>query len=254
MPIIMFNDDRSDFAAPIVAFLYIALASIMAMVYEICVDSAIAETDLTIALLLSIGGLVIAGFNMFKGYLPEGFSVALFALYMAAFTAGYSIPAAIGLGVLFAFCAFVCYRTGITDLAVIDAIAAVVSVLMLGIEMHEAIRALVCIAGFVPALVALYVAYYDWTFAQEVIESYEEEFLGDMDEDGCCCCGDEECDCGEHPEGCTCEECTGKESDAPAEDAPAEEPAEAPAEDAPAEEAVAEETSEEAESEEEKKE
>lgn len=206
----MINDDRSDFAAPIVAFLYIALASIIAMVFEICVDSAIAETDLSIVLLLSIGGLVIAGFNMFKGYLPEGFSVALYALYLACFSYGYSIPAAIGLGVLFAFCAFVCYKTGIMDLAVIDAIAAVVSVLMLGLEIHESVRALMCIAGFVPGLIALYVAYCDWTFAQEVIESYESEFLGD--EDGCCCC-DDECDCEEHPEGCTCDECAGKDSE-----------------------------------------
>ncbi len=250
----MFNDDRSDFAAPIVAFLYIALASILAMVFEICTDSEIAESDFSLSLLLSIGGLVIAGFNMFKGYLPEGFSVAMFALYLASFGYGASIPASIALGVLFAFCAFVCYRTGIIDLAVIDGIAAVVSLLMLGVDVHEAVRALVCIAGFVPALVALYVAYYDWTFAQEVIESYEEEFLGD--DDGCCCCGDEECDCGEHPEGCTCEQCAGKESEEHPEGCTCERCAGKESEEPAAseEEPAAEETSEEAVPEEEKKE
>jgi hypothetical protein len=44
-------------------------------------------------------------------------------------------------------------------------------------------------------------------FAQEVIESYEDEFLGD----DCCC--DDECDCEEHGEGCTCEQCAPKDSE-----------------------------------------
>ena len=250
----MFNDDRSDFAAPIAVFLYIALASLISMVYVICLDSEILERDLSITYFLCISGLVIAGFNLYKGYLAEGFSVALFALFLTAFDYGLSVPIAVGLGLLFAFCALVSYKTGVLDLAIIDAIAALVSVLMIGVDVHESVRALVCILGFIPAAIALYVAFCDWTFAQEIIESYEDEFLGD-----------DECDCEDHPDDCTCECCQGKEEapadevpeaseeeapaeseeapaeveEAPAEEVPAEEPAEAnasePAEEAPAE-------------------
>ena len=230
----MFNDDRSDFAAPIAVFLYIALASLISMVYVICLDSEILERDLSITYFLCISGLVIAGFNLYKGYLAEGFSVALFALFLTAFDYGLSVPIAVGLGLLFAFCALVSYKTGVLDLAVIDAIAALVSVLVIGVDVHESVRALVCILGFIPAAIALYVAFCDWTFAQEIIESYEDEFLGD-----------DECDCEDHPDDCTCECCQGKE-EAPAEEsaeaveeAPAEESAEAPAsEEAPAEESA----------------
>lgn len=226
----MYNDDRSDFAAPIAAFLFIALASLISMVYVICIDSEIWENDLNITYFLCIGGLVIAGFNLYKGYLAEGFSVALFALFLACFDYQMSIPLAVGLGLLFAFCAMVSFKTGIMDLAVIDAIAAVVSVVMLGVEVHEAVRSLICILGFVPAAIALYVAFCDWTFAQEIIESYEDEFLGDDDECECCC--------EDHPDDCTCECCSEAK-----EEAPAEEPAES--EEAPAEEAPAEEPAEE---------
>ena len=223
----MFNDDRSDFAAPIAVFLYIALASLISMVYVICLDSEILERDLSITYFLCISGLVIAGFNLYKGYLAEGFSVALFALFLTAFDYGLSVPIAVGLGLLFAFCALVSYKTGVLDLAVIDAIAALVSVLMIGVDVHESVRALVCILGFIPAAIALYVAFCDWTFAQEIIESYEDEFLGD-----------DECDCEDHPDDCTCECCQGKE-EAPAEEAPAEsEEAPAEAEEAPAEESA----------------
>ena len=230
----MFNDDRSDFAAPIAVFLYIALASLISMVYVICLDSEILERDLSITYFLCISGLVIAGFNLYKGYLAEGFSVALFALFLTAFDYGLSVPIAVGLGLLFAFCALVSYKTGVLDLAIIDAIAALVSVLMIGVDVHESVRALVCILGFIPAAIALYVAFCDWTFAQEIIESYEDEFLGD-----------DECDCEDHPDDCTCECCQGKEEvpaeEAPeaVEEAPAEESAEAPAsEEAPAEESA----------------
>ena len=74
--------------------------------------------------------------------------------------------------------------------------------------MHPAMEALMCVVAFVPVFIALYVAYCDWTFAQEVIESYEDEFLGDD-----CCCEDDECCCEEHGEGCTCEQCAPKDSE-----------------------------------------
>ena len=202
----MYNDDRSDFAAPIAVFLYIALIFITITVYRMCMSSEIPEIDMNISYVLGVGGLVLAGFNLYKGYLCEGFSAALFALFILVFDFGMSIPVSVGLGVLFAFCAFVCYKVGVIDLAVIDLCAAILALLSHSVEMHPAMEALMCIIAFVPVCIALYVAYCDWTFAQEIIEDYEDELLGDECD---CGCGDEECDCEEHPEGCTCEKCAG---------------------------------------------
>ena len=210
----MYSEDRSDFAAPIAAFLFIALVTIMSMVYKICVSSEFLEINIGSLAVIGIAGLVIAGFNLYKGYLPEGFSVALFSVY--TFVLGtLSIPAAVGLGIMFAFCALVCYTTGILDLAIINGCFAIISVFTLGTLQHPAAEAIVSILMIVPALVALYVAYCDWTFAQEVLESYEDEFLDDECD---CCCDDPDCDCGddcccqeEHPEGCTCDDCAAKE-------------------------------------------
>ncbi len=230
----MFNDDRSDFAAPIAAFLYIALAALLTMVYVICLDSSIWQRGMPLTYFLGLGGLVIAGFNLYKGYLAEGFSVALFVLYVLAFDAGGSVPVAVGLGVLFAFCALVSYKTGILDLAIIDAIAAVSATLLVGVEVHESVRALVCILGFASVFIALYVAYCDWTFAQDIIESFEDDFL------------DDECDCEDHPEGCTCECCADKADEEAAEEPAAEETAEAEEAPAQAEEAAEEPAAEEA--------
>ena len=212
----MFNDDRSDFAAPIAAFLFIALASAVFVAYSICAQSGIPQSDISLLIYLGVIGFIIAGFNLYKGYLAEGFSVGLFSLLvLALFNMALSIPAAVGLCVLFAFCALVCCMTGIMDLAIIDCIAAIISITTLGVDLHASVDALVCILGFIPAVIALYVAYCDWTFAQEIIESYEDEFLG-------CDCEDEECDCGEHHDGCCCEECCSEDA-APAEDAAVEE-------------------------------
>ena len=204
----MYNDDRSDFAAPIAVFLYIALIFITITVYRMCMSSDLVQIDMNLSYVLGVGGLVLAGFNLYKGYLCEGFSAALFALFILAFDYGMSIPTAVGLGLLFAFCAFVSYKVGVMDLAAIDAFAAVLALLSRSVEMHPAMEALMCVVAFVPVFIALYVAYCDWTFAQEVIESYEDEFLGDD-----CCCEDDECCCEEHGEGCTCEQCAPKDSE-----------------------------------------
>ena len=251
----MMIDDRSDFAAPVAAFLYIAMVATISVAFGICKANGSVEMDTSMFYFLGVGGLVVAGFNLFKAYLAEGFSTALFALLLLTMDAGYSIPATIGLGILFFFCALVSYSCGIKDIALIDALTGVIVICTLGVEMHMAIVALVLILGAVPAVIAFYVAYNQWTYAEEAISEYEDEFFGDE-----CCCDDEECCCSEeHPEGCECEECKGE---APAEDAPAEEPEEEPAEEAveeaaaeepaaeaPAEEAPAEEPAEESEEE-----
>lgn len=221
----MFNDDRSDFAAPIAVFLYIALVSILTLVFTICVDSVIPENGITTIRYVCIVGLVIAAYNLIKGYLAEGFTAALYAFFGYAFIDLYdSFPEAIALFLLFEFCAVVCYKTGILDLAIINGVTGIIAMLALSLYINPAITALFCVLSFIPAVVALYVAYCDWTFAQEIIESYEDEFLG-------CDCDDDECDCkecsSEHPEGCTCSECT-------SDDAPAEKADDEPAEDASA--------------------
>lgn len=210
----MYNDDRSDFAAPIAVFLYIALISIVVTAYRMCMSSEIPEINMDFSYVLGVAGLVLAGFNLYKGYLCEGFSAALFALFILAFDNiytydnGLSIPFSAGLAILFAFSALVCYRVGVMDLAVIDACAAVLSMLSRSVDMHPAAEAFICIVACVPVLVALYVAFCDWTFAQEIIESYEDEFLG---EEGCC---DDDCCCEEHGEDCDCEECKPAEESA----------------------------------------
>ena len=105
----MYNDDRSDFAAPIAVFLYIALIFITITVYRMCMSSDLVQIDMNLSYFLGVGGLVLAGFNLYKGYLCEGFSAALFALFIITFDntiyGGLSIPMAVGLFALFAFSA-----------------------------------------------------------------------------------------------------------------------------------------------------
>ena len=73
---------------------------------------------------------------------------------------------------------------------------------------HKAVFIIGAIGAIAAAGVALYVAFCDWSFAQDVIEEIEEDFCCDDD----CCCEDDECCCEEHGEDCDCEECKPAES------------------------------------------
>lgn len=218
----MFNEDRSDFAAPIVAFLYIGF--VLATIGLEAITSAGDFTDykyVAIFDVIGILGFIIAGINLYKAYILEGVSIGLVALLAYASATVLSFPLAFGLAALFVFAGVICYLNGVLDLTIINGLSAIVSIVAIGFKCSNVAFVLVGLIALGAAGVALYVAYFDWTFAQEILESYEDEFCccgDDCDCEECNCeeCNCEECNCEEcnneeHPEGCTCEKCENKQ-------------------------------------------
>ena len=205
----MYNDDRSDFAAPIVGFLYTAYIAIMIGVIYFCGSAEIFEDNLGINLNTYIGvaGFVIAGFNLYKAYIPEGVTFGLVALYMFAAQGMISLSAGVALLVLFAIAGVISFFRGYIDLTIINGALGVSAFFLFGWTGPKAVFIIGAILAFIAAGVSLFVAFCDWMFAQDVLDDIEGEF----------CCDDDECDCGckEHGEDCDCEEC--KPADEPVE-------------------------------------
>ena len=226
----MFNDDRSDFAAPIVGFLYIGFAAIMTGIYSFCggAEIFVYSLDSNVFYYVGVAGLVIAGFNLYKAYIPEGVTIGLVAFLAFTmqgmftvigeddtFIVGASAGAAMALLVLFVLSAVICFLRGFIDLTVINGVLGAASFFVTAWSGPHAVFIIGGILCIVAAGVALFVAFVDWNFAQDVLESLEDDF----------CCDDDECCCDEHGEDCCCEEC--KPADEESAEAPAEEPVEA---------------------------
>ena len=218
----MYNEDRSDFAAPIVGFLYIGFAAAMIGLYGITsmIESIKANIDSGLFYYVGVAGLVIAGFNLYKAYIPEGVTIGLVAF--VAFTmqnmftwqltdylndkyslvvAGATLAAAIAFVILFAFAGVFSFLRGYLDLTIINGAMGFAAFFLTGWTGPKAVFIIGAIGAIAAAGVALYVAFCDWSFAQDVIEEIEDDFCCD---DDCCC--DDEC-CEEHGEDCCCEEC-----------------------------------------------
>ena len=216
----MYNEDRSDFAAPIVAFLYIGFAAAMVGIYGITamIESVKANLDSAIFYDVGVAGLVIAGFNLYKAYIPEGVTVGLVAFVAFAMQGmfrwqwvaaddymlvveGAFLAAAIALAILFAFTGVFSFLRGYLDLTIINGAMGFAAFFLIGWTGPKAVFIIGGIVAIIAAGIALYVAFCDWSFAQEVIEDIEDDF----------CC-DDDCCCEEHGEDCDCEECKPAES------------------------------------------
>jgi len=216
----MYNEDRSDFAAPIVAFLYIGFAAAMVGIYGITamIESVKANLDSAIFYYVGVAGLVIAGFNLYKAYIPEGVTVGLVAFVAFAMQGmfrwqwvaaddymlvveGAFLAAAIALAILFAFTGVFSFLRGYLDLTIINGAMGFAAFFLIGWTGPKAVFIIGGIVAIIAAGIALYVAFCDWSFAQEVIEDIEDDF----------CC-DDDCCCEEHGEDCDCEECKPAES------------------------------------------
>ncbi len=205
----MYNDDRSDFAAPIVGFLYTAFVAIMFGVLYFCGGAEIFEENLgiTTSSYIGVAGFVIAGFNLYKAYIPEGVTFALVGMMVFAVQSVFSFPAAASLGmaiallVLFAVAGVISFLRGYIDLLIINSALGVASFFLVGWTGPKAVFIIGGIVAIIAAGIALYVAFCDWSFAQDVIEDIEDDF----------CC-DDDCCCEEHGEDCDCEECKPVES------------------------------------------
>ena len=218
----MYNEDRSDFAAPIVGFLYIGFAAAMIGLYGIIaiIESFKANLDSNIFYYVGVAGLVIAGFNLYKAYIPEGVTIGLVAFVAFAMQGmfrwqwvdvnsysliveGAFLAGAIAFVILFAFTGVFSFLRGYLDLIIIHVTRGFAAFFLVGWTGPKAVFVIGGIAAIVAAGIALYVAFCDWSFAQDVIEEIEDDFCCDDDE---CCC-DDECECKEHGEDCDCEEC-----------------------------------------------
>ena len=213
----MYNDDRSDFAAPIVGFLYVGFVAIMVGVYAItgCIESLRLNLDSAVFYYAGIAGFVIAGFNLYKAYIPEGVTFGLVAFVAFAsqnlfvwtqvdineyafHAVSAFLAAAIALLVLFVLAGILSFLRGYLDLAIINGAMGAAAFFIIGWSGPKAVFIVGGIVALVAAGVALYVAFVDWMFAQDVLEDIEDDF----------CCDDDECDCGcEHGEDCECDEC-----------------------------------------------
>ncbi len=223
----MYNEDRSDFAAPIVGFLYIGFAAAMIGIYGITavIESVKANLDSGIFYYVGVAGLVIAGFNLYKAYIPEGVTIGLVAFVAFAMqnmfrwqyvgiddyafqVEGAFLAAAIAFAILFAFTGVFSFLRGYLDLTIINGAMGFAAFFLVGWTGPKAVFVIGGVVAIVAAGIALYVAFCDWSFAQDVIEEIEDDFCCDDD----CCCEDDECCCEEHGEDCDCEECKPAES------------------------------------------
>ncbi len=217
----MYNEDRSDFAAPIVAFLYIGFAAAMIGIYGITaiIESLKGNLDSNIFYYVGVAGLVIAGFNLYKAYIPEGVTIGLVAFVAFAmqnmfswqyvgiddyafYVTGAFLAAAIAFVILFAFTGVFSFLRGYLDLTIINGAMGFAAFFLVGWTGPKAVFVIGAIGAIAAAGIALYVAFCDWSFAQDVIEEIEDDF----------CCDDDECCCEEHGEDCDCEECKPAES------------------------------------------
>jgi hypothetical protein len=217
----MYNEDRSDFAAPIVGFLYIGFAAAMIGIYGITaiIESLKGNLDSNIFYYVGVAGLVIAGFNLYKAYIPEGVTIGLVAFVAFAmqnmfswqyvgiddyafYVTGAFLAAAIAFVILFAFTGVFSFLRGYLDLTIINGAMGFAAFFLVGWTGPKAVFVIGAIGAIAAAGIALYVAFCDWSFAQDVIEEIEDDF----------CCDDDECCCEEHGEDCDCEECKPAES------------------------------------------
>ncbi len=217
----MYNEDRSDFAAPIVGFLYIGFAAAMIGIYGITaiIESLKGNLDSNIFYYVGVAGLVIAGFNLYKAYIPEGVTIGLVAFVAFAmqnmfswqyvgiddyafYVTGAFLSAAIAFVILFAFTGVFSFLRGYLDLTIINGAMGFAAFFLVGWTGPKAVFVIGAIGAIAAAGIALYVAFCDWSFAQDVIEEIEDDF----------CCDDDECCCEEHGEDCDCEECKPAES------------------------------------------
>lgn len=186
----MFEENRSDFAAPVAGYLYMGLVATIACFFFFNAQVEITEfMGIGITSMLGMIGLVIAGFNLYKANLLEGFVFGVVSVY--AFTLGsMHVPATFfALIVLLVVCGIVSFLSGYIDLPVLcGCFALAILFLMFDPEFRFAIIPAIFFLG--AAVVSFYLAICNWLFYQELIDEYD-EFCCDDD----CCCGDDGCCC-----------------------------------------------------------
>ena len=203
----MFNNNKSDFAATIGGFLLVGFIALLLGVFTLDRILEFMEYPYmgSIPFLACIIGILAGFICLYKAFLTEGFTFILVSVcgYVAYTSEGMMI--ALAFLALFAIVAFMGFREGYLDLAIINGLFAIFSFVGFGFDLADAefmyvILGLVLLAA---ATVSFYVAVIEWMGAQDFIQEYEEAVFG-----GCCCdddcdcdCEDGECDCGDE---CTC--------------------------------------------------
>ncbi len=193
----MFSEDRSDFAVPVAGFILIGFFALLYAIVGLNSEFNF-TTDIgmgTIPTLIAILEIILGAIALKKAYLTEGFSFIAFGLFVLSINNGMSFPLGIGFLLFFAVFAYMSYRAFILDLAIINGLMALSSILVFMTELSPAIVGVVMI---VIAAIAVYVAICDWMFIQDLSEEYAEAMYG------CDCgCDDDDCCCGDD---CCCEE------------------------------------------------
>ncbi len=199
----MFSENRSDFAVPITGFLIIAFISLFYGINALNAEFEFFDDFMgtSILMIVSLFGIIVSGFALYKAYIVEGLSfglLSIFAMVSESIIPGYGMTLGIIFLVFFAVFAFMSYRGGLLDLAIIDALLGISAFILLGFDVNLAVPAiLTLIAG----AIALYVSVCDWMFVQDIADEYAEAMYGD----DCCCCGDDDCCCDDD---CDDDECT----------------------------------------------
>ncbi len=187
----MFYNDRSDFGAIVAGMFYVIFVALLYGIMQIVkgfdmnVDQAI-YSDVGIQLTLTVIGLIIAGFTIYKGYLPEGITFGLVAASIPLQTD--MVGGLIAL-ILFIFVAVMCYLSGQLDTMALNILFGIGMFLTKSQQDQNTWVAVAGILMVLAACVALYICFMEWKNAQDCMDEIDSAMLDE------CECDCEECNC-----------------------------------------------------------
>lgn len=185
----MFEENRSDFAAPVAGHLFVGLVATIACFFFFNIQCELTDfADVGLSQILGIVGLVIAGFNLYKANLLEGFMFGAVAVYSFTLDAMHLPVTLLAIAVLLVICAIVSYISGYIDLPIVCGCFAI-AILFVAFDSQFKISIIPSLFFLGAAVVSFYLAICNWIFYQDLIEAYDDCCC---DDDDCCCCDDDE--------------------------------------------------------------